>query len=145
MQWIARLAETGLLRPSFVPPESRALGTDPHEAEAGPRPDKGVAAAGKLLEGALVKLSSAVHSPVRTKTARDIPEVIVGSERDTEKLAALVHSGVKGGHAAVRQALDGTTLGGYHLRLIRSTWTTSPCWTGQSRRLRTDRGRPGRD
>ena len=48
-QWIARLAEMGLLRPSFVPPpEIRALrGPDPHPAAAGPRPHPRVAAAGK--------------------------------------------------------------------------------------------------
>jgi hypothetical protein len=55
----------------------------------------------------------------RTKTARDILEAIADGERDPETLAALAHGGVKGGHAAVRQALDGMALGGHHPRLIR--------------------------
>jgi hypothetical protein len=52
-QWIARLAEMGLLRPSFVPlPEICALqGPDPHPAAAGPRPHPGMAAAGKAPGG----------------------------------------------------------------------------------------------
>jgi len=120
-QWIARLAEMGLLRPSFVPPpEIRALRdlTRTRLMLARDRTREWQRLE-KLLEGALVKLSSAVHSMARTKTARNILEAIAGGERDPEKLAALAHGGVKGGHAAVRQALDGMTLGGHHPRLIR--------------------------
>ena len=120
-QWIARLAEMGLLRPSFVPPpEIRALRdlTRTRLMLARDRTREWQRLE-KLLEGALVKLSSAVHSMARTKTARNILEAIAGGERDPEKLASLAHGGVKGGHAAVRQALDGMTPGGHHPRLIR--------------------------
>ena len=90
-QWIARLAEMGLLRPSFVPPpEIRALRdltrTRLQLVRDRTREWQRLE---KLLEGALVKLSSAVHSLARTKTARDILEAIAGGERDPKALAAL--------------------------------------------------------
>jgi transposase len=120
-QQLARLAGMGLLRPSFVPPpEIRALRDLTRTRLMLVRDrTREWQRLEKLLEGALVKLSSAVHSMSRTKTARDILEAIAGGERDPETLAALAHGGVKGGHAAVRQALDGMALGGHHPRLIR--------------------------
>src|SRR5579871_4570859 len=120
-QWIARLAEMGLLRPSFVPPpEIRAL-RDWTRTRLQLVRDRTAEwqRLEKLLEGALVKLSSAVHSMARTKTARDILEAIAGGERDPERLAALAHGGVTGGRAAVRQALEGMQLGSRHCMLIR--------------------------
>ena len=75
-QWIARLAEMGLLRPSFVPPpEIRALRDltrtwvqlDRDRTREWQRLEK-------LLEGALGKLSSVVSPLARTKTARGILE-----------------------------------------------------------------------
>src|SRR5690349_14783569 len=111
----------GLLRPSFVPPpEIRALRdltrTRLQLVRDRTREWQRLE---KLLEGALVKLSSAVHSLARTKTARDILEAIAAGERDPQALAALAHGGVKGGPAAVRQALDGMAFGSHHPRLIR--------------------------
>jgi transposase len=120
-QWIARLAEMGLLRPSFVPPpEIRAL-RDLTRARLALVRDRTREwqRLEKLLEGALVKLSSVVHSMSRTKTARDILEAIAAGERNPEKLAALAHGGVTGGRAAVRQALEGMRLGSHHSMLIR--------------------------
>jgi transposase len=120
-QWIARLAEMGLLRPSFVPPpEIRALRdltrTRLQLARDRTREWQRLE---KLLEGALVKLSSAVHSLAKTQTARNILEAIAGGQDDPRALAALAHGGVKGGRAAIGQALDGMTLGAHHPRLIR--------------------------
>jgi transposase len=83
-QWIARLAEMGLLRPSFVPPpEIRAL-RDLTRARLQLVRDRTREwqRLEKLLEGALVKLSSVVSSLAGTKTARDILEAIAGGERD---------------------------------------------------------------
>src|SRR6516162_8395217 len=69
-QWIARLTEMGLLRPSFVPPaEIRALRdltrTRLQLVHDRTREWQRLE---KLLEGALVKLSSAVSSLSRVKT-----------------------------------------------------------------------------
>ena len=79
-QWIARLAEMGLLRPSFVPPpEIRALRdltrTRLQLVRDRTREWQRME---KLLEGALVKLSSALSSLARTKTARVILEAVAG-------------------------------------------------------------------
>ena len=120
-QWIARLAEMGLLRPSFVPPpEIRALRdltrTRLQLVRDRTREWQRLE---KLLEGALIKLSSAVHSLSRTKTARDILEAIARGQRDPKTLAALAAPQIKDGRSAVEQALEGMILGDHHPRLIR--------------------------
>jgi len=92
----------GLLRPSFVPPpEIRALRDLTRTRLMLVRDrTREWQRLEKLLEGALVKLSSAVHSMSKTKTARDILEAIAAGERDPETPAALARGGVRGGHAA---------------------------------------------
>ena len=120
-QWIARLAEMGLLRPSFVPPpEIRAL-RDLTRTRLQPVRDRTREwqRLEKLLEGALVKLSSVVYSMSRNKTARGILEAIVAGERDPKALAALTHGNIKGGSAAIQKSLEGMLLGGHHPVLIR--------------------------
>jgi transposase len=121
-QWIARLAEMGLLRPSFVPPpEIRALRdlTRARVQLTGDRTREWQRLE-KLLEGALVKLSSAVHSLARTKTARVILEAIAGGEDDPAALAALASGRVAGGRAAVAAALEGMQVRDHHRLLIRA-------------------------
>jgi transposase len=120
-QWLARLAEMGLLRPSFVPPpEIRALRdltrTRLQLVKDRTREWQRLE---KLLEGALVKLSSAVSSMAGNKTARAVLEAIVAGERDPKILAALAHGNIKGGRAAIEQALEGMLLGDHHPALIR--------------------------
>ena len=121
-QWIARLAEMGLLRPSFVPPpEIRAL-RDLTRARLQLTRDRTRQwqRLEKLLEGALVKLSSAVSSMARVASARAILDAIAGGERDPRALAALAHGGVKGGRAAIERSLEGMQLGSHHPMLIRA-------------------------
>jgi transposase len=120
-QWIARLAEMGLLRPSFVPPpEIRALRdltrTRLQLVRDRTREWQRLE---KLLEGALVKLSSVVHSLAQTKTARDILAAIAGGGADPAALAAQASAHVKGGRAAVQEALEGMQVGDHHRLLIR--------------------------
>ncbi len=74
----------------------------------------------KLLEGALIKLSSAVSSLARTKTARAILEALADGERDPKALAALAAAQVKGGRAAIERSLDGMMIGAHHPMLIRA-------------------------
>jgi transposase len=121
-QWIARLAEMGLLRPSFVPPpEIRALRdltrTRLQLVRDRTREWQRLE---KLLEGALVKLSSAVSSLARTKTARAILEALADGERDPKALAALAAAQVQGGRAAIERSLDGMQVGAHHPLLIRT-------------------------
>jgi transposase len=111
----------GLLRPSFVPPpEIRALRdlTRTRQQMVKDR-SREWQRLEKLLEGALVKLSSVVHSLAKTKTARSILEAIAGGERDPRVLAAMTHGNVRGGSAAIGKALEGMLLGGHHPALIR--------------------------
>ena len=120
-QWIARLAEMGLLRPSFVPPpEIRALRdltrTRLQLVRDRTREWQRLE---KLLESALVKLSSAVWSLAKTKTARVILEALADGESDPQALAALAAPGVRGGRAAIVQALEGMQVRGHHRMLIR--------------------------
>jgi transposase len=120
-QQLARLAEMGLLRPSFVPPpEIRALRdltrTRVQLVRDRTREWQRLE---KLLEGALVKLSSVVSRLSRVKTARDILEAIADGRRDPKSLAALAAGQIKGGRAAVERALEGMLPGGHHPMLIR--------------------------
>ena len=96
----------GLLRPVFVPPpEIRALRdltrTRLQLVRDRTREWQRLE---KLLEGALVKLSSALSSLARTKTARTILEAIAGGERDPKAVAALADKRVSGGRAAVARS-----------------------------------------
>ena len=120
-QWIARLAEMGLLRPSFVPPpEIRAL-RDLTRTRLQLVHDRSREwqRLEKLLEGALIKLSSAVWSLALSKSAHAILEAITGGERDPKVLAGLAAPQVTGGRAAIQQALDGMRIGSHHPMLIR--------------------------
>jgi transposase len=60
-----------------------------------------------------------VHSLAKVHSARAILEAIAGGERDPGTLAALAHPNVKGGRAAVAEALEGMALGDHHPMLIR--------------------------
>jgi len=120
-QWIARLAEMGLLRPSFVPPpEIRALRdltrTRLQLVRDRTREWQRLE---KLLEGALVKLSSVVSSLAGTRSARAILAAIADGETRPAALAALAHGNVKGGRAAVAASLEGMQVQGHHRALIR--------------------------
>jgi len=120
-QWLARLAEMGLLRPSFVPPpEVRALRdltrTRLQLVRDRTREWQRLE---KLLEGALVKLSSAVWSLAQSVTARAVLEALADGERDPKALAALAAPQVRGGRAAIEQALEGMQLSSHHPMLVR--------------------------
>jgi transposase len=95
----------GLLRPSFVPPaEIRALRdltrTRPRLVYDRTREWQRLE---KLLEGALVKLSSAPSSLARVKSARIILEALAGGERDPRVLAVLAAGQVRQDARASRQ------------------------------------------
>ena len=111
----------GLLRPSFVPPpEIRALRdltrTRLQLVRDRTREWQRLE---KLLEGALIKLSSVVSSLAAAKSAHKVLEAIAGGETSPQALAALAHGNVKGGRAAVERALEGMRPEAHHLMLIR--------------------------
>ena len=111
----------GLLRPSFVPPaEIRALRdltrTRLQLVHDRTREWQRLE---KLLEGALVKLSSALSSLARVKSARVILEALAGGERDPAVLAGLAARQVRAGRAGIEQALEGMLYGDHHGKLTR--------------------------
>ncbi len=106
--WLARLTEMGLLRASFVPPKAvrdlrdytRARARLIHErTRCWQRLEK-------LLEGALVKLSS-VASKLTTLSAQDMIKAMIAGQRDPEVLAGLARRTMKSKHDALVEALDG--------------------------------------
>jgi transposase len=120
-QWLARLTEMGLLRPSFVPPaEIRALRdltrTRLQLVHDRTREWQRLE---KLLEGALVKLSSVLSSLARVKSARVILEALADGERDPRILAGLAAGQVRAGRAGIEKALEGMRYGDHHGRLTR--------------------------
>ena len=120
-QWLARLAEMGLLRPSFVPPpEIRAL-RDLTRARAHLVRDRTRAwqRLEKLLEGALIKLSSELSSLARVKTARLILDALAGGERDPRALAGLALGPLRARRGELERSLEGMMIGDHHARLIR--------------------------
>jgi transposase len=120
-QWIARLTEMGLLRPSFVPPaEIRALRdwtrARLHLVHDRTREWQRLE---KLLEGALVKLSSVVSKLAGNKTARAVIEAMIAGERDPARLADLARTRLRGRRGDLQRSLEGMTFDRHHARLAR--------------------------
>jgi transposase len=120
-QWLARLTEMGLLRPSFVPPaEIRALRqwTRTRLQLVADRTAEWQRLE-KLLEDALVKLSSVVSSLAGNVTARAIIEALIDGQRDPRRLADLARTRLRGRRGELEQALAGAAFGAHHAWLAR--------------------------
>jgi transposase len=120
-QWIARLTEMGLLRPCFVPPaEIRELRdwarARQHLVQDRTREWQRLE---KLLEGALVKVSSVVSSLAGNKTARAVIEALIAGERDPGRLAGLAKGSLRGKQGELAASLQGAAFGPHHARLAR--------------------------
>ena len=117
--WLARLTEMGLLRPSFVPPpEIRELRdytrTRVHLVQDRTRQYQRLE---KLLEGALVKLSSVTK--LTTDSAKAMVRAMIAGERDPQVLAGLAQTRLKAKHGEVAEALTETLFGDRHAALAR--------------------------
>ena len=86
--WLARLTEWGMLRPCFVPPASIRALRDYTRARTDYVRERTrcYQRLEKLLEGALIKLSS-VASKLTTESAKDMVRAMIGGERDPHVLA----------------------------------------------------------
>src|SRR6516162_1808392 len=106
--WLARLTEMGLLRPSFVPPAAIRALRDYTRARTRLTQERTrcFQRLEKLLEGALVKLSS-VASKLTTVSAQDMITAMIAGQRDPKVLAGLARTGMKTKHDDLVQALDG--------------------------------------
>ena len=106
--WLARLTEMGLLRASFVPPKAiRDLRdyTRMHTRLTQER-TRCFQRLEKLLESALVKVSSVV-SKLTTISAQDMIKAMIAGQRDPNELAALARGRMKAKHDDLVEALDG--------------------------------------
>ncbi|ORV96982.1 IS110 family transposase [Mycobacterium kyorinense] len=106
--WLAKLTEKGLLRPSFVPPAPiRELRDYTRLREDLTRErSRYWQRLEKLLEGALIKVSS-VASTLDTLSTRDMLEALIAGERDPHRLADLARGRMKIKRSALIAALDG--------------------------------------
>ena len=112
--WLARLTEMGLLRASFVPPKAIRDLRDYTRARTRLVQERTRCwqRLEKLLEGALIKLSS-VASKLTTLSAQDMIKAMIAGQRDPEVLAGLARRTMKAKHDALVEALDGMS-GDHH-------------------------------
>ena len=106
--WLARLTEMGLLRASFVPPAAIRELRDYTRARTRLVRERTrcFQQLEKLLEGALVKVSS-VASKLTTVSAQDMIKAMIAGQRDPRQLAALARGRMKAKHDDLVAALDG--------------------------------------
>jgi transposase len=107
-QWLARLTEMGLLRPAFVPPKPIRDLRDYTRARTRLVRERTRCwqRLEKLLEGALIKVSS-VASKLTTVSARDMITAMIAGQRDPRVLAGLARGRMKARHDDLVAALDG--------------------------------------
>jgi transposase len=106
--WLAKLTEKGLLRPSFVPPpEIRRLRDYTRLREDLTRDrTRHWQRLEKLLEAALIKVSSVASSMI-TLSTRDMIEALIAGERNPYRLAELARGKMKAKRSELITALDG--------------------------------------
>src|SRR6185312_12065820 len=106
--WLAKLTEKGLLRPSFVPPAEIRRLRDYTRLRADLTRDRTRywQRLEKLLEDALIKISS-VASTLVTLSTRDMIEALIAGERDPYRLAELARGKMKAKRSQLITALDG--------------------------------------
>ncbi|MGI5515081.1 IS110 family transposase [Streptomyces sp. CA-106131] len=107
-QWICRLVENGLVRPSFVPPrEIRQLrDLTRYRTETVQERSREINRLGNLLEDAGIKLT-AVVSDIAGVSALRMLEAMVAGERDPEALADLAVGQLRKKHSELVQVLTG--------------------------------------
>jgi transposase len=115
-QWIARLTEMGLLRPSFVPPpQIRALRVYTrqlvHLTQDRTRYWQRLE---KLLEDALCKLSSVVSKLAGNASGKAMIEAMIAGERDPQVLAGLAKGKLRAKRAELAKAFTGMRFGPQH-------------------------------
>jgi transposase len=106
--WLAKLAERGMLRPSFVPPKpvrelrdlTRARAVMTHERTRHKQRTE------KLLEDAQIKLSTVI-SDIFGVSGRAMLEAMIAGERSPKALADLAHGTIRASPAALTDALTG--------------------------------------
>ena len=103
--WLARLTEMGLRAPFVPPARSGRCGLHPARTRL-PERTRYFQRLEKLLEGALIKLSS-VASKLTTVSAQDMIKAMITGERDPQALAALARTRMSQARRSLVEALDG--------------------------------------
>ncbi len=106
--WLAKLAERGMLRPSFVPPPQIRQLRDYTRLSVDLTNDRSRVRKRmeKLLEDALIKLST-VATDIFGVSGRAMIEALIAGERDPRRLAALAKGRMRIKQAALVEALTG--------------------------------------
>jgi len=106
--WLAKLAERGMLRPSFVPPpwqrELRDLCRYRRTLVQERTREK--QRAEKLLEDTQIKLSSVI-SDIFGKSGRDMLEALIAGQANPAVLAELARGSMRGKKSVLQEALTG--------------------------------------
>ena len=135
--WLAKLAERGMLRPSFVPPpwqrELRDLCRYRRTLIRERTREK--QRAEKLLEDAQIKLSSVI-SDIFGVSGRDMLEALIAGQRDPYVLAGLARTSMRGKKSALAEALTGH-FREHHSYLLRMMCDRVDALTGQAEALTT--------
>src|SRR5690242_12002753 len=107
-EWIAKLVEHGLVRPSFVPPPPIRQLRDltRYRTEVVRERTREIQRLEKLLEDAGIKLSSVV-SDILGVSGRAMLEALIGGNRDPERLAELARGRLRIKRALLLEALTG--------------------------------------
>ena len=119
--WLAKLAERGMLRPSFIPPpwqrELRDLCRYRRTLIQERTREK--QRAEKLLEDTQIKLSSVI-SDIFGKSGRDMLEALIAGQRDPHALAQMARGSMRGKISVLQEALTGHFRDhhGYLLRMM---------------------------
>jgi transposase len=119
-EWICRMVEHGLVRPSFVPPPAIRQLRDltRYRTEVIRERTREAQRLEKLLEDAGIKLS-AVVSDLLGKSARAMLEALIAGERDPRVLAEMARASMRAKRDVLIQALTGRFTG-HHAFLART-------------------------
>jgi transposase len=106
--WLCKLAERGMLRPSFIPgrPQRQLRDLTRYRRTLVHERSREKQRAEKLLEDAQVKLSSVI-SDIFGVSGRAMLAALIAGQRDPHALAALARGSMRAKTAVLRQALTG--------------------------------------
>ena len=106
--WLAKLAERGMLRASFIPsrPQRQLRDLTRYRRTLTQERTREKQRAEKLLEDAQIKLSSVI-SDIFGASGRDMLAPLIGGQRNPHELAALARKNVRAKTSVLQEALTG--------------------------------------
>ena len=133
--WLAKVAERGMARPSFVPPKPIRRLRDLTRYRRALTQDRtrNKQRLEKTLEDAQIKLSSVI-SDIHGVSGRAMIEALIGGQRDPKALAQLARGSMRGKVAILEEALTGH-FDDHHALICRMMLTTIDSLTAQIEQL----------